>query len=183
MRLAITGTPGTGKTSVCKALGLEYEYIDLNSVIEEKGFYTGIDTERGSFIADLAKIEEYLQQVRKPFLLIESHLAHLLNPDVVIVLRANPLLLSKRLMQRGFSARKRDENVDAETLDIILTEAVELCAVVYEVDTSDKRVAEVAAVVREIIDTEIEECESSSRKDALRRRYKPGCVDWTLLRK
>ena len=177
MILAITGTPGTGKTSVCKALGLAV--VDLNTVIEERRFYTGIDTERGSFIADLEALKEYLSQEEKAVLIIESHLAHLLEPEVAIVLRANPTVLSTRLTQKGFPARKIAENVEAETLDIIITEAVVLCGVVYEVDTSEKSIEEVASVVREIIDAEIEGV--SRTKKALRDCYKPGSVDWTHL--
>ena len=175
MIFAITGTPGTGKTSVCKALGLEF--MDLNKVIEEKGFYTGVDNERGCFIADLDKIEEYVRFEEKGMLLVESHLAHFLNPDVTIVLRANPILLADRLKQKGFSTQKINENVEAETLDVILVEAVELCEIVYEVDTSEKSIEEVASMVREIIDAEMED--KSRRKKALREKHKPGSVDWT----
>ena len=181
MLIAITGTPGTGKTSVCKskALGLEYVVVDMNRVIENQGFYTGIDRKRGCLIADLDKLEEYVRQKEQKLLVIEGHLAHLLNPNVTIVLRANPAVLTERLKQKGFPAQKIRENVEAETLDVILVEAVELCETVYEVDTSGKRVEEVAAVVREIIDAEIEVEEESERKKALRARYKPGSVDWT----
>jgi len=180
MILAITGTPGTGKTSVCKvckALGLAV--LDLNTVIEERRFYTGIDTERGSFIADLEALKEYLSQEEKAVNIIESHLAHLLEPEVAIVLRANPTVLSTRLTQKGFPTRKIAENVEAETLDIIIAEAVALCGIVYEVDTSEKSIEEVASVVREIIDAEIEGV--SRTKKALRDCYKPGSVDWTHL--
>ncbi len=178
MIFAITGTPGAGKTSVCNALGLEF--MDLNKVIEEKGFYTGVDHERDCFIADLDKLNEYVKEAKEGgnlLLVIESHLAHFLNPDVAIVLRANPLLLAERLKRRGFSARKIRENVEAEMLDIILAEAVELCEIVYEVDTSVKSIEEVASTLRKIIDVEMED--KSRRKKALRDRYKPGSVDWT----
>jgi adenylate kinase len=175
MIVGITGTPGTGKTSVCKTCGLEC--VDLNSIIEKRGFYTGVDPKRGSFIADLDKLEEYVRHMRKKVLVIESHLAHLLKPEVAIVLRANPSVLAERLEQKGFPSQKIQENVEAETLDIILAEAVELCNTVYEVDTSGKSVEEVAALMREIIDTEAEG--GSRRKIALRKKYKPGTVNWT----
>ncbi|MGB3459902.1 MAG: adenylate kinase family protein [Halobacteriota archaeon] len=169
--IAITGTPGVGKTSVCKALGMDF--TDLNRLIAAEGFYTAVD--KGSLIADLNKLEEYVTRA-KP-LLIDSHLAHLLKPEVAIVLRANPLLLADRLKQKGFAAEKIAENVDAETLDVILIEAVELCETVYELDTSVKSKEEVASQVREIID--VETAGKSGRKDALRTKYKPGSVDWT----
>ncbi len=178
MIFAITGTPGTGKTSVCKALGLEF--MDLNKVIEEKGFYSGVDNERGCFIADLDKLNEYVKEEKEGgnlLLVIESHLSHFLNPDVAIVLRANPFLLAHRLKQKGFSTQKINENVEAEVLDVILVEAVEVCEIVYEVDTSGKSIEEVAFMVREVIDAETED--KSRRRKALRDRYKPGSVDWT----
>jgi len=169
--IAITGTPGVGKTSVCKALGMDF--TDLNRIIAAEGFYTGVD--KGSLIADLNKVAEYVRQA-KP-LLVDSHLAHLLKPEVAIVLRTNPLLLAARLKQKGFATEKIAENVDAETLDVILIEAVELCETVYELDTSVKSKEEVASLVREIID--VETAGESGRKDALRTKYKPGSVDWT----
>ncbi|RJS81977.1 AAA family ATPase, partial [Methanophagales archaeon] len=103
--IAITGTPGTGKTSVCRALGSEeYNIINLNTVIKRRGFYTGIDADRGCLIADLRRLAEYIRREvensEKP-VVIESHLAHLLplQPDVAIVLRANPAVLASRLRQ------------------------------------------------------------------------------------
>jgi adenylate kinase len=176
MLVAVTGTPGTGKSSVCTALGLEY--VDLHRVIEELGFYTGFDPERGSLIADLDRLRDYvLQQKEQPQLILEGHLAHLLQPEVAIVLRANPLVLAGRLEQKGFPPQKIQENVEAEALDVILVEAVDLCVVVYDVDTSAISIEEVAAVVRAIIAAETVEAESEQRA-ALRQRYKPGSVDW-----
>jgi adenylate kinase len=183
MILAITGTPGTGKTSVCKALGLEY--LDLNRIVEEKGFYTGVDHKRGSLIADLDRLTEYVWHKRESneVFVIEGHLAHLLEPEIAIVLRANPSVLAERLKQKGFPPQKIQENVEAETLDIILAEAVELCETVYEVDTSGENVEMIAARIRELIDaeteTEGEEESVNGRKKALREMYKPGSVDWT----
>lgn len=178
MIIAITGTPGTGKTGVCNACGLAC--MDLNSVIAEQGFYTGVDAERGCLIADLLRLKEYVRTKEKEHkrLVIEGHLAHFLNPEVAIVLRANPIVLAERLKRKGFPPQKIKENVEAETLDIILAEAVERCKIVYEVDTSEKSVEEVASLVRAIIDAEIEG-EKESEQKSLREKYKPGSVDWT----
>jgi len=93
------------------------------------------------------------------------------------VLRANPIVLAERLKQKGFPPQKIKENVEAETLDIILAEAIELCEVVYEVDRSGKSIEEVAPLVRAIIDAELEG--ESVGRNALREKYKPGSVDWT----
>jgi adenylate kinase len=181
MIIGITGTPGTGKTSVCRSGGVAC--LDLNSVVETEGFYTGVDPERGSLIADLERLNDYVRQKEAAasgsVLVIEGHLAHLLSPDVAIVLRAHPSALAARLKRKGFSARKIQENLEAEVLDLIVAEAVELCETVYEVDTSGKSVAEVASVVRAIISAETEEGAGGSQRITLQERYKPGSVDWS----
>ncbi len=176
MLIAITGTPGTGKTSVCKACRLDC--INLNSVIEAHGFYIGRDHTRGCLIADINKLRDYVhhqQQQHKP-LVIESHLAHLLKPDVAIVLRASPEALTGRLRRKGFPPQKIEENVEAETLDVILIEAVDLCPVVYELDTTGRTVTETAITIRDIIDAELSA--DDKRRAALRRRFHPGSVNW-----
>jgi len=185
--IAITGTPGTGKTSVCRALGSEeYNIINLNAVIKRRGFYTGIDADRGCLIADLRRLAEYIRREvensEKP-VVIESHLAHLLplQPDVAIVLRTNPAVLASRLRQKGFPMRKIEENVEAEMLDVILIEAVELCHVIYELDTTNSAVSETASIIREIIDVEVRGergADVTPRKESLRLRFRPGSINW-----
>ena len=45
--IALTGTPGTGKSSIAKKLAkkLGYELIDLNDVIKKKKLYEKYDKE------------------------------------------------------------------------------------------------------------------------------------------
>ena len=181
MIIGITGTPGTGKTSVC--LSVQVPCLDLNSVIETEGLYTGVDPDRGTLIADLDRLGDYVRRKEVTaggrVLVIEGHLAHFLRPDVAIVLRAHPSALAARLRRKGFSAPKIQENLEAEVLDLILAEAVELCETVYEVDTSGQSVEEVASMVRTIIAAETEEGAESMRRSALLEQYRPGSVDWS----
>ncbi|MDD3986037.1 MAG: AAA family ATPase, partial [Methanobacterium sp.] len=45
----ITGTPGTGKTTVSKIVSekLESSLLAVNDVVEKKHIYTGVDPEKG----------------------------------------------------------------------------------------------------------------------------------------
>ncbi len=198
--IAITGTPGTGKTSVCHVLESRYGYniLSLNALITRRGFYTGIDHERGCLIADLTRLCEYISMRRREeamrgdkqkALVIEGHLAHLLQPDIAIVLRTSPEVLAERLRHRGFHARKIEENVEAEMLDVILIEAVELCGWehVYEVDTTGRDINSLAQAIHEIIDAWTDGDRAKGRGDmrmrreSLHRRFRPGTINWLLL--
>ena len=156
MRVVITGTPGTGKTTATEHLenqpnGRTYEIIHLNTVIREEGLFSGSDDARDSLVADMEEIERWLDEraTDANIELVESHLAHRLPADRVIVLRCHPEELGARLADRGEPDETTEENSESEALDVILTEAVETHGfdAVYEIDATDRTPA---AVAREI---------------------------------
>lgn len=57
MMIIITGTPGTGKTSVTESLKEDFdaEYISINSLLEDYDLNLGIDEKRGYKIVDTEK--------------------------------------------------------------------------------------------------------------------------------
>ncbi|GAB3685998.1 adenylate kinase family protein [Salinarchaeum chitinilyticum] len=171
MRVAVTGTPGTGKTSAVEALEsgdsddtagpsvpMDLDVIHLNELIEPEGLYEELDKERDSYVVDFEAITEYLDG--QDDVLVESHLAHHLDVDRVIVLRCAPAELERRLEERGEanpekaeSAASIAENAESEALDVILAEAVDRHGrdAVYEIETTDRSPAEVAAEIRAAI--------------------------------
>ena len=155
MRVAVTGTPGTGKTTAVERLAADYdtglEVVHLNEVIREEGLTTGHDEERDSAIADLDAVAEYLDGMDD--VLVESHLAHHVDADRVVVLRCRPEELSDRLTERGEPAPKAEENAESEALDVVLSEAVNRHGEgsVYEIDTTDRTPDEVAAAVAAVV--------------------------------
>ena len=63
MIIALTGTPGTGKTSISKVLHENgFEIIDLNKTACEKDFLVGKDEKRASNIVDIKKFDNYLKK-------------------------------------------------------------------------------------------------------------------------
>jgi adenylate kinase len=156
VRIAVTGTPGTGKTTATAALDTDLEVIHLNEVIEAEGLTSGRDEERDTLVADLDAIEAWFGGRRD--LIVESHLAHLLPVDRVVVLRCHPEELERRLTERGEPAATVEENAESEALDLVLAAAVDRHAeeFVYEIETTDREPAAVAADIEAVINGDIE---------------------------
>lgn len=179
MLIGLTGTPGTGKSSVCEILETNpgYNIIHLNELIKKENLYKEVDENRDSFVADMDKISRRVSEIFEEkdgrVTILESHLAHYIT-DTVVVLRASPEELEKRLTSRGYSSGKIQENKDAEELDIILFESVEWCDRVFEVDTTSRSLNDVASDVNEIITALI-----NDYAEQITSKYKPGSVDWT----
>ena len=151
MRVAVTGTPGTGKTTAVDLLSTDLDVVHLNDVIRSEELTTGRDEARDSLVADLDALAEWLGD--RDDVLFESHLAHHLPADRVVVLRCHPEALARRLSERGEPDAKCQENADSEALDIVLSEAIDRHGegAVYEVDTTDRSAETVAAEIAAVI--------------------------------
>ncbi len=142
--MALTGTPGTGKSAVGRALSRGgFNVISLNEEAARAGLMGARDRRRGSFEVDVGALDRAVRaraaglSKRDPVIL-EGHLAHLLTVDRAVVLRCPPALLARRLRRRGWAERKVRENVCAEAVGVIVTEAVSRLgrACVFELSTA-----------------------------------------------
>jgi len=159
MRVAVTGTPGTGKTTATERLAAvapgsraaELEVVHLNEQVREAGLATGRDPDRGSLVADIDALVARLDG--RTDVIFESHLAHDLPADRVVVLRCHPEALEWRLGERGEAPGTARENAEAEALDVVLGEAVERHGheCVYETDTTDSDPDDVARAVAAVV--------------------------------
>jgi adenylate kinase len=155
VRVVVTGTPGTGKTSATTGLeansSVNLDVVHLNEAIREQELYEEVDEERDSVIADLDAIRDWVGN--RDDCLIESHLAHHLQAERVVVLRCRPDVLRERLQGRDESDESIDENAESEALDVILAEAVDRHGLenVYEIDTTDRSSADVAMEIDAVI--------------------------------
>ena len=165
MILAITGTPGTGKTSIAEHLTRNgYETVPLNRILEEHCLMSEYDQSSDSFIIDSERLAAIVLN-HTSLMIIEGHLSHFLNCDLIIVLRCNPSVIGMRLVERGYSDYKVSENVEAELIDSILVEALESGLPTYEIDCTHKTVEGVSEAVIQIINGDGDD-------------YLPGKVNW-----
>lgn len=165
VRIAITGTPGTGKTSTCKVLADRgYVALDLKAEAARLGHLGSADPD-GIQEVDVDTLARDLETPAK-VTFIYSHFAHLLPSNVVIVLRCHPKVLRQRLGSRGWKPEKIQENVEAEAIDVITQEAVEGGAPVFEVDTTSATPNQTADTVLALL-------------QGMTKGHEAGSIDWT----
>ena len=175
MLIALTGTPGTGKTYASNVLQENgFEVGDLNKIAVDNNFLIGTDEKRKSRIIDIDRLNEYVKEnyKKKDIVFIEGHLSHLLkSADKVIILRCHPEVLKKRLSKKRWKKEKIKENIEAEILDIILCETVEIHTEknVFEIDTTTRSTNNLVSLIMEII----------KNKFRHMKKYNIGKVDWS----
>jgi adenylate kinase len=141
---ALTGTPGTGKSSVAAALSHRYRVVEVGELALELG---AARRTRGGLEVDLPRLSALVRRPRtlRRYDLVVGHLAHLLPLRNVVVLRCDPLELSHRLARaRRGSPSTRRENARAEALDVVLLETLRPGRRVWEFDTTGRSVRAVA---------------------------------------
>ncbi len=122
MRIVITGTPATGKTTLSQKLGeyLNCEVIDANNIVEKNKFWEGKD-KYGSLIVKEKELRDFLIGItsQKKTWIAEGHLLceFEIPSDVVVVLRTDPKELIRRMKSRNYPEFKIKENVTSEIVD------------------------------------------------------------------
>ncbi|GAA5261811.1 adenylate kinase [Methanocalculus sp. MC3] len=148
MMIGLTGVPGTGKTTVADILeGRGVYVVRINDTITP--YILGRDPDRDTIIIDEELWAAEFQPVDG---VVEGHLAHLLPCDRVVILRCDPDVLVDRLIGRGYSPEKAEENALAEALDSTLIETLENHdpEVIYEFETTDTTSETVADFVLDV---------------------------------
>jgi len=164
MKVAVTGTPGVGKTAAC-ALVRSLPVRNVNDLAEELGAVRGYDRRRKSKEVDVRVLARKVAKLDGD-MIVEGHFSHNLGVDLAIVLRCSPRVLAKRLEAKGWSKAKVQENVEAEAIDVVLIEAVDRVREVCEVDTTRRTPLGVARAIDSICRGE-------------REKYPVGNVDWS----
>ena len=148
--IAVSGTPGTGKTTLSKKLAkrLDFYYLDVNKFINTKKLYGGYDKKRRTKIVDIKKLNNALTKeiaiIKKikpkvHGLIIDSHISHYLPRkyvDFCIITKCSINELNKRLIKKKFNKNKVMENLQSEIFDICYNEAVARKHKVIVVDTT-----------------------------------------------
>jgi adenylate kinase len=169
--IVVTGSVGSGKTTVAKAISkkLGYWYVDANSLVDDR-LRERYDKKRECYVVDVKKLNKSLIELIKQRkrqhqnspsckaangVIIDSHLSHYLPKkyvDVCIVTRCDLKILEKRLKKRGYSNNKIRENLDCEIFDICLNEAEEMGHMLLVIDTTKGIKRSLSRILKKIKD-------------------------------
>ncbi|VDN60442.1 unnamed protein product [Dracunculus medinensis] len=131
--ILITGTPGSGKSTLSEILAkkLGFEHINVGKLIREYELYDEYDEEMDCHVLNedklLDHIEDRLDSDEGGYV-VDYHGCDFFPErwfDFVIVLRCNNTILYDRLKARDYSEKKIRNNLECEIFNILLEEAVE----------------------------------------------------------
>ncbi len=183
MHVALTGTPGTGKTGIGEQLrNIGYFVLNLNNIADRQKFFIEYDTERDTHEVDIERLNIYLSSElvnlnkrmhpitdKAETIFIEGHLSHYIDlVGIVIVLRCHPDILRTRLESKSWPEEKIRENLEAEALDVITIESVEKFGYdkVFEVDTTNDTVGKSVENIIKILNGDVT-------------TFRVGKIDWS----
>jgi adenylate kinase len=130
-RIVVTGTPGTGKTTISKILREKtgYLYVNTSKIALQKEHVTAYDYSRKTYIIDEEKLGQDINALLKKTkkgVIIETIYPCIIdseNIDYLVVLKTEPQILMERLGDRGnWPYKKISENVETEFMNSILNE-------------------------------------------------------------
>ena len=123
-RIGITGSPGTGKKTVGRVLAemTGREFLSMNEYAINHKFGTFKDKE---FELDLRRTKRSIDTRGK---IVCGHLLPYVFPrsslDFVAILRCSPTVLRKRYVVRSYPESKITENLEAEFIGVVASEAL-----------------------------------------------------------
>ena len=129
--ILITGTPGTGKSTLCQRLteSAGVRWINVGDFAKKNGCLGDWDERYECHELDEDKLIDELEDVMaEGNVIVEHHVTDIFPErwfDSVFVLRTDNTKLYDRLQQRGYNDKKLQDNLQCEIFQTILDEAEE----------------------------------------------------------
>ncbi|KAJ6639581.1 Adenylate kinase isoenzyme 6 like [Pseudolycoriella hygida] len=129
--ILITGTPGTGKTTLSKELAKRFgfEHLDISTFAKENDFVEEFDDEYECAVLDEDKLLDHLEPImEKGGKIVDYHSCDFFPErwfDVVYVVQCDNSILFDRLTARGYNEKKIKSNIECEIFQTILEEAMD----------------------------------------------------------
>ena len=138
--IAITGTPGVGKTTIVELLSdVNFTILSVKDLAKQYDCEGDFDEATQSIDIDIHRLAEQFEADSQGDTIVDGHLSHLLDVDAIIILRCKPSILQERLAKRGYSEQKITANVEWEMIAGTWSEIIEfeLDQPILELDTTN----------------------------------------------
>ncbi len=160
--IVITGTPGTGKTTIANLLEKRGIAKKIPRDILESAV-VGYDEELETNIVDENLFREKLREFLKNhdgLYVIDSHLGHFAPKEFVVLyvlLRTDPNVLKRRLEERGWDPIKVWHNVLSEEFGLIKKELEDEGISFIEIDTTNLDEEKVVEIIKRELRKDVSE--------------------------
>ena len=168
--IAITGTPGVGKTTIVELFSdANFTILSVKDLAKRYGCEGDFDEATQSIDIDIHKLAEKFEADSKGDTIVDGHLSHLLDVDAIIILRCKPSLLHERLTKRGYSGQKITANVEWEMIAGTWSEIIEfeLDQPILELDTTNCEPKELFEAITQWINDDYSQDSTHPRIDWL----------------
>jgi broad-specificity NMP kinase len=129
--ILVTGTPGTGKTTLCELIAAEtgMTHINCGEWVRDRGLHDGHLAEVDAFDLNEDKLLDAMEDTMVAGgVVVDFHSCDFFPErwfQLVIVLRCNNTMLFDRLKARAYADAKIRENIECEIMQVVLEEARE----------------------------------------------------------
>ncbi|QCD94383.1 transcription initiation factor TFIID subunit 9/ adenylate kinase [Vigna unguiculata] len=129
--ILVTGTPGTGKTTMCTTLAeaTQLRHINIGELVKEKNLHDGWDDELDCYVLNEDLVCDELEDVMEEGgNIVDYHGCDFFPErwfDCVVVLQTDNTILYDRLSRRGYTDSKLSNNIECEIFQVLLEEAKE----------------------------------------------------------
>tara|TARA_B100001250_G_scaffold400731_1_gene411648 strand:- start:396 stop:938 length:543 start_codon:yes stop_codon:yes gene_type:complete len=115
--IAISGTPGCGKTSLSKLFeSNDVTVYSVKQLAEQFECIGAEDQSGGAQEIDIHRLSDEWENEDTGLVIIEGHLSHFLDLDAIVLLRCNPKEIETRLKTREYSNQKIKANSEWELI-------------------------------------------------------------------
>ncbi|XP_013133162.1 PREDICTED: adenylate kinase isoenzyme 6 homolog [Papilio polytes] len=127
--ILITGTPGVGKSTICQILSerTKYTWREVSKLAEEYNCLEEYDPEYNCPVLNDDKMLDIMESMmEKGGNIVDYHGSEFFPErwfDGVFVIRTNNTILYDRLVARGYSGKKLEDNIQCEIFEVLLEEA------------------------------------------------------------
>ena len=144
--IAITGTPGVGKTTIVELFSEgDFTILSVKDLAKQYGCEGDFDESTQSMDIDIHRLAEQFESNLLDDAIVDGHLSHFLEVDGIVILRCNPSVLQERLAKRDYSESKIKANVEWEMISGTWSEIIEfeLEQPILELDTTNSSPTEI----------------------------------------